>query len=167
MTSILPASAGPSEADPVRTLLVLIIMMAPLIRALALATVGRRGPAQAGSLRRSLAFPTGATWPPLVHAALRAPPAARMLSMADKSIPDICRSKIQAGLDAVEVKVDAAFDDPNGSHISIYCVAAAFEGKNLVQRQQLVYKQIWDEMQGPVHAVDGMVLKTPGEAGTA
>lgn len=57
-----------------------------------------------------------------------------------------------------------AYDDPNGSHISIEVVSAKFEGKRPVQRQQLVYKAIWEELQGPVHAVDEMVCKTPEES---
>jgi stress-induced morphogen len=57
-----------------------------------------------------------------------------------------------------------AYDDPNGSHISIEVVSAAFEGKRPVQRQQLVYKAIWEELRGPVHAVDSMVCKTPSES---
>jgi stress-induced morphogen len=32
-----------------------------------------------------------------------------------------------------------------------------------MQRQQLVYKAIWEELQGPVHAVDSMVCKTTDE----
>lgn len=56
-----------------------------------------------------------------------------------------------------------AYDDPNGSHISIEVVSAKFEGKRPMQRQQLVYKAIWAELQGPVHAVDSMVCKTPDE----
>jgi acid stress-induced BolA-like protein IbaG/YrbA len=32
-----------------------------------------------------------------------------------------------------------------------------------MQRQQLVYKAIWDEMSGPVHAVDSIIAKTPEE----
>ena len=56
-----------------------------------------------------------------------------------------------------------AYDDPNGSHISIEVVSSQFEGKRAVQRQQLVYKAIWQELQGPVHAVDAMVCKTPTE----
>lgn len=57
-----------------------------------------------------------------------------------------------------------AYDDPNGSHISIVVVSDKFEGKRAVQRQQMVYKAIWEEMQGAVHAVDSMVCKTPSEA---
>jgi stress-induced morphogen len=57
-----------------------------------------------------------------------------------------------------------AYDDPNGSHIKIEVVSTMFEGKRAMQRQQLVYKAIWEEMQGAVHAVDSMVCKTPDEA---
>jgi BolA protein len=56
-----------------------------------------------------------------------------------------------------------AFDDPNGSHISIVVVSDKFEGKRAVQRQQMVYKAIWEELAGPVHAVDSMICKTPTE----
>jgi stress-induced morphogen len=31
-------------------------------------------------------------------------------------------------------------DDPNGSHIAVKVVSTMFEGKNRVQRQQMVYK---------------------------
>lgn len=62
-----------------------------------------------------------------------------------------------------EISFSGAYDDPNGSHISIEVVSDAFEGKRPVQRQQLVYKAIWEELQGPVHAVDAMVCKTPSE----
>jgi BolA protein len=60
-----------------------------------------------------------------------------------------------------------AYDDPNGSHISIAVVSSMFEGKRPVQRQQLVYRAIWEELQGPVHAVDSMVCRTPAEAAAA
>ena len=56
-----------------------------------------------------------------------------------------------------------AYDDPNGSHISIEVVSSLFEGKRPVQRQQLVYKALWEELKGPVHAVDSMICKTPDE----
>jgi stress-induced morphogen len=56
-----------------------------------------------------------------------------------------------------------AYDDPNGSHISIEVVSEKFEGKRAVQRQQMVYKAIWEELAGPVHAVDSMICKTPTE----
>ena len=83
---------------------------------------------------------------------------------ADTSIVSICQEKIQKALGTIDVKVTGAYDDPNGSHISIQVVSPLFEGKRAVQRQQLVYKAIWEELQGPVHAVDSMVCKTPEEA---
>lgn len=98
--------------------------------------------------------------------ALRAPGplAARMSSAAGgPTVTSLCQDKIKAGLNAQQVEVQGAYDDPNGSHITIFAVASAFEGKSALQRQQLVYKQIWAELQGPVHAVDKMILKTPAE----
>lgn len=58
------------------------------------------------------------------------------------------RDKIAAALDPVEIRVDGAYDDPNGSHITIFCVSEQFEGKRSLARQQMVFKAIWDEMQG-------------------
>jgi stress-induced morphogen len=83
---------------------------------------------------------------------------------ADTSIVSICQEKIRKALGTTDVKVTGAYDDPNGSHISIQVVSPLFEGKRAVQRQQLVYKAIWEELQGPVHAVDSMICKTPEEA---
>ena len=62
-----------------------------------------------------------------------------------------------------DVEVIGAYDDPNGSHISIKVTSSLFEGKRPVQRQQLVYKALWEELQGAVHAVDSMQCKTPDE----
>ena len=85
-------------------------------------------------------------------------------SEPDTTIVSICQDKIQQALEADSVEVTGAYDDPNGSHISIQVVSSKFEGKRAVQRQQMVYKAIWEELQGPVHAVDAMVCKTPDEA---
>ena len=46
-------------------------------------------------------------------------------------------------------------------------IAPAFEGKSAVERQRLVYKAIWVELQEAVHAVDAMTTRTPAEAGLA
>jgi len=81
-----------------------------------------------------------------------------------RTIVDRCREKIGSALETSDVKVTGAYDDPNGSHISVEVVSQLFEGKRPVQRQQLVYKAIWEEMQGAVHAVDSMICKTPNEA---
>merc|ERR1712228_49895 len=91
----------------------------------------------------------------------------RMMSSADEgnqsSIVDICREKITKALETSDVVVTGAFDDPNGSHVSIEVTSSLFEGKRAMQRQQMVYKAIWEELQGPLHAVDSMVCKTPEE----
>mmetsp|Transcript_19637 Transcript_19637/g.28986 ORF Transcript_19637/g.28986 Transcript_19637/m.28986 type:complete len:134 (-) Transcript_19637:147-548(-) len=81
----------------------------------------------------------------------------------DTSIVDRCKDKIMKHLDTEDVTVTGAYDDPNGSHISITVVSDQFEGKRAVQRQQMVYKALWDELAGPVHAVDAMICKTPEE----
>lgn len=47
---------------------------------------------------------------------------------------------------------------------SIDVVSSAFEGKSAVNRQRMVYKAIWEELQNVVHAVDQMTTKTPEEA---
>jgi acid stress-induced BolA-like protein IbaG/YrbA len=48
---------------------------------------------------------------------------------------------------------------------SIKVVAKAFEEKNAVTRQRLVYKCIWEEMStDQVHAVRGMEAMTPAES---
>ena len=50
-------------------------------------------------------------------------------------------------------------------HVGIQVVANAFEGKNSVNRQRMVYKCIWEEMQtNRVHAVQRYETKTPAEA---
>ncbi|GFH43688.1 hypothetical protein CTEN210_00161 [Chaetoceros tenuissimus] len=83
-----------------------------------------------------------------------------------ETIVDICKGKIMKALETDEVTVTGAYDDPNGSHISVTVVSEKFEGKRAVQRQQMVYKALWDELKGsnaPVHAVDAMICKTPAE----
>ena len=82
----------------------------------------------------------------------------------DRTVVDKCTDKIKAALPGLkEIEVKGSYDDPNGSHVTIYCVADEFEGKRSLGRQQMVFKAIWEEMQGPVHAVDTMVLKAPSE----
>ena len=49
----------------------------------------------------------------------------------------------------------------------ISVVSEKFAGKRPVQRQQMVYKALWEELKDPggiVHAVDAMTCKTPQEA---
>jgi stress-induced morphogen len=94
--------------------------------------------------------PLGATIQPLAPLAQQS----RMMqsTFGDKTVVQTCIDKITDAISPAELKVEGAFDDPNGSHISIYCVAEQFEGLRSMKRQQLVYKAIWEEMQGLSHA---------------
>ena len=72
---------------------------------------------------------------------------------------DEIKAKILNALPDAIVSVDGG-----GGHFTIEVTSAAFEGKNTLQRQRIVYKAIWDLMAGdnaPLHAVDSMVCKTP------
>ena len=51
----------------------------------------------------------------------------------------------------------------NGRHVAIKVVSEKFEGKSAVNRQRMVYKAIWMELQDQVHAVNEMVTNTPEE----
>lgn len=51
----------------------------------------------------------------------------------------------------------------DGRHVEIDVTSALFEDKTPVQRQRLVYKAIWEELQEAVHAVDSMTTRAPGE----
>lgn len=73
--------------------------------------------------------------------------------------------KIKEQLNAQSVTISDAYGD--GRHVSISVVSEAFEGKSAVNRQRMVYKAIWEELQTTVHAVDHMSTKTPQEASSA
>mmetsp|Transcript_42597 Transcript_42597/g.114044 ORF Transcript_42597/g.114044 Transcript_42597/m.114044 type:complete len:82 (-) Transcript_42597:50-295(-) len=74
--------------------------------------------------------------------------------------------KLREALDPVKLEVIPAYGDPNGSHVSLRVVSKQFEGKRSMQRQQMVYKVLWDELQSQkIHAVDKMEVLTPQEAG--
>ena len=75
------------------------------------------------------------------------------------------RAKISEGLetDRVEVRDESG----NARHVSIKVVSEMFEGKSSVNRQRLVYKCIWLELQDQVHAVNEMITLTPNEASSS
>ena len=79
-------------------------------------------------------------------------------------MPGMCASmeeKIKAALESEDVVVrDTSTDN---SRVEIIATSDAFEGKNMVQRQRLVYKAIWEELSTTLHAVDRMVVQTPAE----
>eukprot|EP00873_Tetraselmis_striata_P015688 jgi/Tetstr1/435952/TSEL_024833.t1 len=70
-------------------------------------------------------------------------------------------SKIGEALETESVNIVDVYGD--GRHVSIDVVSELFEGKSSMQRQRLVYKAIWFELQDAVHAVDSMTTKTPTE----
>ncbi|KAJ8439350.1 hypothetical protein Cgig2_022487 [Carnegiea gigantea] len=72
-------------------------------------------------------------------------------------------NKIKDELSAETVIVKDLSGD--GRHVSIYAVSSAFNGQSAVNRQRMVYKAIWEELQTTVHAVDHMITRTPAEAG--
>ena len=74
------------------------------------------------------------------------------------------RAKI---IDALEdtVSCEVVDESGDGQHVNISVVSKAFEDKSAVNRQRMVYKAIWMELQEAVHAVDNMSCKTPKEAG--
>ena len=85
-----------------------------------------------------------------------------------ENVVERCKTKIMDKLkvDSLEnVKVRSDNTDPNGMHLKIEVVSPLFKGKRSMQRHQLVYKAIWDEMsdRGPIHAIDSIVANTPEE----
>ncbi|GAB2300488.1 hypothetical protein Dimus_034533 [Dionaea muscipula] len=80
----------------------------------------------------------------------------------DSSSMHSMQKKIKEQLNAEIVTVEDAYGD--GRHVSIYVVSSAFEGQSAVNRQRMVYKAIWEELQETVHAVDRMITMTPSEA---
>ncbi|KAJ4720978.1 protein BOLA4, chloroplastic/mitochondrial-like [Melia azedarach] len=80
----------------------------------------------------------------------------------DSPLMQSMENKIKEHLNAESVSVKDAYGD--GRHVSIDVIASAFEGQSAVNRQRMVYKAIWEELQSTVHAVDQMTTKTPAEA---
>ncbi|XVF30605.1 hypothetical protein REPUB_Repub16aG0072800 [Reevesia pubescens] len=80
----------------------------------------------------------------------------------DSPLIQSMEKKIKEHLNAESVTVKDASGD--GRHVCIDVVSSAFEGQSAVNRQRMVYKVIWEELQNTVHAVDQMTTKTPNEA---
>ncbi|XP_065854320.1 protein BOLA4, chloroplastic/mitochondrial [Euphorbia lathyris] len=80
----------------------------------------------------------------------------------DSPLMQSMEKKIKEHLSAESVSVKDAYGD--GRHVSIDVISSAFEGQSAVNRQRMVYKAIWEELQSTVHAVDQMTTKTPAEA---
>ncbi|XP_012463912.1 protein BOLA4, chloroplastic/mitochondrial [Gossypium raimondii] len=80
----------------------------------------------------------------------------------DSPLIQSMEKKIKEHLNAESVIVKDASGD--GRHVCIDVIASAFDGQSVVNRQRMVYKAIWEELQNTVHAVDQMTTKTPREA---
>eukprot|EP01023_Acetabularia_acetabulum_P018175 TRINITY_DN19184_c0_g1_i1.p2 TRINITY_DN19184_c0_g1~~TRINITY_DN19184_c0_g1_i1.p2 ORF type:complete len:190 (+),score=16.33 TRINITY_DN19184_c0_g1_i1:54-572(+) len=85
----------------------------------------------------------------------------QQIQISDKLMQDMT-VKIGGALETENVKVVDAYGD--SQHVSIEVVSDLFEGKSAVQRQRMVYKAIWQELQDTVHAVDAMKTLTQEEA---
>ncbi|KAI5670031.1 hypothetical protein M9H77_19884 [Catharanthus roseus] len=83
-------------------------------------------------------------------------------SSVDSILIKSMEKKIKEQLDADSVTVKDAYGD--GRHVSIDVISSAFEGQSALNRQRMVYKAIWEELQNTVHAVDQMTTRTPSEA---
>jgi stress-induced morphogen len=87
------------------------------------------------------------------------------MSAADNNITgeliESMKANIKQALEAESVEVMDL--SGNGRHVAIKCVSTMFEGKSAVNRQRMVYKAIWMELQDQVHAVNEMVTNTPAE----
>ncbi|CAN7067888.1 hypothetical protein IGI04_041276 [Brassica rapa subsp. trilocularis] len=79
----------------------------------------------------------------------------------DQTLMQSMEQKIKEQLNAESVSVKDMSGD--GRHVCINVVSSAFEGQSAVNRQRMVYKAIWEELQNVVRAVDQMTTKTPSE----
>jgi acid stress-induced BolA-like protein IbaG/YrbA len=68
------------------------------------------------------------------------------------------KSGIETGLACERVEVIG-----DGQHFQALIVSSVFEGKNRVQRHQLVYQALGDRMREEIHALS-MQTMTPAEA---
>lgn len=71
--------------------------------------------------------------------------------------PDSVKEGIRAGLACEHLQVMG-----DGQHFEAIIVSATFEGKNRVQRHQLVYSALGDRMRQEIHALSMRTL-TPAE----
>eukprot|EP00201_Polytomella_parva_P009532 CAMPEP_0175054044 /NCGR_PEP_ID=MMETSP0052_2-20121109/9276_1 /TAXON_ID=51329 ORGANISM="Polytomella parva, Strain SAG 63-3" /NCGR_SAMPLE_ID=MMETSP0052_2 /ASSEMBLY_ACC=CAM_ASM_000194 /LENGTH=137 /DNA_ID=CAMNT_0016318675 /DNA_START=161 /DNA_END=574 /DNA_ORIENTATION=+ len=72
------------------------------------------------------------------------------------------KQKLCEALETTDVEIIDVNGD--GRHVTINVTSHIFKGKSAVKRQRMVYKAIWQELLGTVHAVDELVTCTPEEA---
>ncbi|BFM10797.1 BolA family transcriptional regulator [Simiduia litorea] len=74
--------------------------------------------------------------------------------------PSEIKALLEANIAGSQVEVSS-----DGSHVTVKVISAVFEGLRPVQKQQLVYKILADQIaSGAIHAVHMQTL-TPAEAG--
>ena len=71
--------------------------------------------------------------------------------------PEQIHQYIAAGLDCTHLQVEG-----DGQHFQAVIVCAAFTGKRLIQRHQMVYAVLGDRMREEIHALSMKTL-TPEE----
>ena len=71
--------------------------------------------------------------------------------------PEQIHQHIAAGLDCTHLQVEG-----DGQHFQAVIVCAAFAGKRLIQRHQMVYAVLGDRMREEIHALSMKTL-TPEE----
>lgn len=71
--------------------------------------------------------------------------------------PEKIHQYIAAGLDCTHLQVEG-----DGQHFQAVIVCAAFAGKRLIQRHQMVYAVLGDRMREEIHALSMKTL-TPEE----
>ena len=77
------------------------------------------------------------------------------------SVIDALREAIERQIPDSQVGVNGG-----GGHFNIEVTSPVFSGKNILERQRMVYGAIADLMKGdgaPVHAVDSLKTRTPTE----
>lgn len=87
--------------------------------------------------------------------------ALRILGTADA---DAVAREMKEAIEAALAGAHAEVEPRGAGHYEVRVVSAAFEGRSLVQRQQLVYGALARFLQGdtaPVHAIDRMETRTP------
>lgn len=71
--------------------------------------------------------------------------------------PESIRASIAQGMATEHLSVSG-----DGTHFEAVVVSSAFEGKNRVQRHQMVYQALGERMRGEIHALS-MKTWTPQE----
>ncbi|MEM7359750.1 MAG: BolA/IbaG family iron-sulfur metabolism protein [Pseudomonadota bacterium] len=73
--------------------------------------------------------------------------------------PEQLKSWIESGFEAATVSVEG-----DGHHFEAVIVSDEFEGKNRIQRHQLVYAALGDKMKAEVHALSMKTMTVAEQA---